>query len=443
MKMPAQPDLFGRLLKREAGSYHRWNVIPNRSVLASYSFTTQSIELSDIDSKMLQQAFEGNVALQRRVSVLLAHEVRHWLDHVGSLWGQTSLCLGYNALHARLANDPHELWRVAASRQSGRDARFERYYSTVERPAPPNGVQHWKYQLSAGVRFDHVGKLDENHPILFTRFSWTDDTPACRAPISVASLLETAAVDFEYRAEHSFLHTLAEDERQPASERLQQRFLESAYDPGLVEYSVAVHGISNLVKAKSIPEAYELSSALASVALNLTPDHFSKLQIPSGFERWGARNEAFLRNADRGYAFLALAHHAPKAPVAEVRGWLSETLDAAGLPPLDQIKKDAQEAMGRLRCDLVDGPFAEIRDRQLEVGSTLFEDHGPVFRFKEVFDRLSRLDFPLPPIFLGGDLTIVGDGAVEDWSVSPIYAQMDRMYSAYSECDEFLDACGV
>ena len=115
--------------------------------------------------------------------------------------------------------------------------------------------QHWKYHLSAGARFDHVGKIDKDHPILFTRFSWTDDTPACRAPISVASLLEPGAVDFEYRAEHAFVYTLPKNERNPASERLQRRFLESVYDPGLVEYSVAVHGISNVVKAKSIPEA--------------------------------------------------------------------------------------------------------------------------------------------------------------------------------------------
>jgi hypothetical protein len=443
MTKPAQPDLFGRLLKRETGPYHRWNVIPNRSVLASYSFTTQSIELSDIDSKMFQQALEGNVVLQRRISVLLAHEVRHWLDHIGSLWGQTSLCLGYNALHARHANNPYELWRVAASRHSGRDARFERYYSTVECTAPRNGVQHWKYMLSAVARFDHLGKIDENHPILFTRFSWTDDTSACRAPISVASLLETGAVDFEYQAEHAFLYALPAEDRNPASERLQRRFLESVYDPELVEYSVAVHGISNLVKTKSISESYELSSALASVVLNLTPEHFSKLRIPTAFEKWGARNEAFLKNADRGYAFLALAHHAPKAPVADVDNWLARTLDAAALPQLEQIKKDAREAMGQLRGDLLDGPFAAICNRHLDVGSALFEDHGPVFRFKEVFERLGCLDFPLPPILLGGDLTVAGNGVLEDWSVSPIYAQMDQMYSAYTACDEFLDACGV
>lgn len=99
--------------------------------------------------------------------------------------------------------------------------------------------------------------------------------------------------------------------------------------------------------------------------------------------------------------------------------------------------------MGQLRGDLLDGPFATIRNRHLDVGSALFEDHGPVFRFEDVFKRLAQLDFPLPPILLGGDLTVVGNGVLEDWSVSPIYAYMEQMYSAYTACDEFLDACGV
>jgi hypothetical protein len=59
--------------------------------------------------------------------------------------------------------------------------------------------------------------------------------------------------------------------------------------------------------------------------------------------------------------------------------------------------------MGQLREDLLDGPFAAIRDRNLDVGSALFEDHGAVFRFKDVLKRLARLDFPLSPILLGGD----------------------------------------
>ena len=50
---------------------------------------------------------------------------------------------------------------------------------------------------------------------------------------------------------------------------------------------------------------------------------------------------------------------------------------------------------------------------------------------------------PFVVILLGGDLTVAGNGVLEDWDVSPIYAQMDQIYSAYTACDEFLDACGV
>jgi hypothetical protein len=266
---------------------------------------------------------------------------------------------------------------------------------------------------------------------------WTELQPVERR------FLETAAVDFEFRTEGGFIATLPESERQPAFESLQHKFLNSVYEPHLVEYAVAVHAVANVVKAKSIPESYELSSALASLCLNLTAEHILQLKTPAAFEHWGGKNSAFLQNADRGYVFLALVHLAPKAPVNDVRGWLEETVKNAGLPSLAEIKSDVVCAMRGLRANHFPGRFDEFRDRQLETGLMLFEELGPILPYKQVFERLSKGDLPLPPILLGQDLTMAWNGSIEEWASSEIYSQMDEMDSTYSQFDEFLNACGI
>src|ERR1039458_19540 len=403
-------DLSRRILDLESGPYTRWNVIPNIETVATYSFNTQTIELCDIGSEEYRKSLAGDIALQRKITVLLAHEIRHWLDHVGSLWGQQLLCLGYNALNARLLNQPGELWRVIAFRQALRDNRFEQYYTTIESGSPAMGRRMWKYQMSTGARFNHSGKLSELHPILFTRFSWEDNSPACRVPMSVASLLETAAMDYELRAEQAFVSLLDPKEQREASEALQSRYLDLAYDPNLAEYSVAVHAVSNFVGPKDCPGAFQLSSILASIALNLTKDHFTTMRVPESFHTWGQRNDAFIRNGDRGYAFLVLAKSAPRVPIDNVDEWVERTLENSGLPPLKIIKKDAGREIDNLTVNVLDGPFSKLRDENLSVGRKIFEQFGPVFKFESVLKALTKSTLSLPPIILGKELEIVAGG---------------------------------
>ena len=101
-----------------------------------------------------------------------------------------------------------------------------------------------------------------------------------------------------------------------------------------------------------------------------------------------ASNDAFCANADRGYAFLVLAKHAPQVPVSDIEKWVERTLDKAGLPPLSTIKQDALTEMGKLSMDIVDGPLAAFRNAQLAIGKSLFEEFGPLFSFTPVLERL-------------------------------------------------------
>ena len=434
--------IYRQIVELESGSYGRWNVIPNVKTLATYSFTTQTIELSEFGSEEYKKALSGVPGLRKKATVLLAHEFRHWLDHIGSLWGQQMLCLGYNALNSRLRNKPEELWRIVRFRQALRDHRFEPYYTTIESTDPSDGRMHWKYQMSAGARFDHSGKMSEGNPILFTRFTWQDDTPACRVPMSVASLLETAAMFFELRAEENFLSLLDVQERPAASEALQRRYLEMMYDTELAEYSVAAHAVSNFVGPKNCPETLQLSSVLASIALNLTPEHFQRLRVPDSFRVWGKRNDSFLANMDRGYAFLALAKAAPRVPIHGLDEWIEQTLASAGLPNLHTIKADAMRSIEILGEEFVEGPLSAIRDRHRDAGLKIFAEYGPVFKFEDVFQKLGDGSIPIPPIVLGQDWFIAADGDIREWDKSPVSGHIDSLLTAYNRCSEFAEACG-
>jgi hypothetical protein len=434
---------YRQIIDLESGSYVRWNVVPNTETVATYSFTTQTIELSEFGSEDYKLAISGVPGLQKKATVLLAHEFRHWLDHVGSLWGQEMLCLGYNALNSRLRNRTEEFWRIVRFRQALRDNRFEPYYTTIESTGPHPEPRRWKYQMSTGSRFDHSGRMSEQHPILFTRFNWEDDSLACRVPISVSSLLETAAMHFELRSEESFLTLLDPRERPVASEALQRKYLDMIYDPELAEYSVAVHAVSNFVGPKNCPDAFELSSILASIALNLTESHFKRLVVPNSFRAWGERNKAFVANMDRGYAFLVLAKAAPRAPVQNIDDWVQQTLTSAGLPLLDVIKNDAIRAIEALSKDLVDGPLSSILDRHRGSGLNILAEHGPIFRFEDIFRKLVARTIPVPPIVLGQDFSIAADGEILDWDVSPIGQRIKTILSAYDQCTEFADACSI
>src|ERR1017187_1129533 len=82
-----------------------WSSFPNVSAEAADFELTQHIELYDIDEAAMEAATETEDVMARlRVWPTMLHEVRHWLDHVCTLWGQRNLVTAYNAMHSRLSD---------------------------------------------------------------------------------------------------------------------------------------------------------------------------------------------------------------------------------------------------------------------------------------------------------------------------------------------------
>jgi hypothetical protein len=423
----------------ETHSSRRWNHFPN-SVVARYFQLRTAIELSEIDSKTFMLASGSNdLAIKRKVLPVLMHELRHWFDHIGSVWGQKDLMLALDALQARMSNDPNQLWKINQYLRAAQQDRYEDYYSIIENPQPPpNYNKLWKWQLSCGARFDRDGRLDESLPILFTRFAWPDDSPACRVPFSVASLLEASAMSTEWTTEAALIMMMGKPASDTQGQVLAAKSLDYLYDPTVAEYSVAAHLVANRFKLSDPLTAFKFASYLSSVCLNLLDEHFGLLKIPDSFHPWSQRIQAFIKRRDRGFAYAVLAHHAPSPDQMKDMEWINNTLTKSGLPPLPVLQELAIKRMKKVREEAAIGPLRSHRLYLLDLGVKFVEKVG-IIPFVADFD-ISAV--PLPPVVLS-DMTVAYQGQIEPWDNSPVSQWLDQVTKLESALTEFVDACGV
>lgn len=421
----------------------QWRLFPATKTNAYYESLGQYIELSEVDSVQLQRAMnERNPRQALPVLPVLFHEARHWIDHIGTLWGARRLVLAFNAIHAREENDPNDFWRIVNYRRLVNRDGFARYYTTIEGPDPPAGVERkWAYQVTCGLRFDETGRLSGQSPILFTQYAWPNGTTACRVPFSVASLLETNAMYFETELETALAHELDPVEREIEFRMIRERRLPELYCPELGKYSTAVHLVANRMKLPVASSAYPLASALASLCLNLPEHMFDRLAIPDEFEKWGERNLAAIRCRDRGYAYLLLATHARQENINAPLEWVRATADRAGLPSLEQIRATDAEERESIRRDAVAGPHRDRFNTLFEIGTQMFETFGVIPMLRDVMDSLAQIG--LPPVFcndltwhfLGARTALHDERAIKRW--------VDKCYQYQTQFDEFMDACGL
>jgi hypothetical protein len=111
------------------------------------------------------------------------------------------------------------------------------------------------------------------------------------------------------------------------------------------------------------------------------------------------------------------------------------------LPEIAAIKADALGEMESIGNAGLPGFAEQFVASELELGRNLFREHGPLYVFENVIDALRQV--PLPPVVLGGDLSIAVDGRIETWDASAVGAGIDRILNMYAANEEFLDACGV
>ena len=429
---------------RSARELKCWNAFPNISAKAAYFGLSQHIELYDIDAPTMEAAFKADDVM-RKLSVFptILHEVRHWLDHLCTLWGQQSLVATFNAMHSRLADDESQFWHIIEYRRATQRDRFESYFTTInDRTPPTTGNLIWKRAFSCGFGFDEHGRLNERRPIVFTRFQWEDERLACRVPFSVASLLESNAVNYDIQMEQSLLSALPPGVQSVETLERDREHFRRLYDPELAVYSVAAHLVAIQFGLTDMTRTYMLTSYLASLSLNLPDLWFSRLKIPNDFEPWGTRTKTLIDARDRGFAFLVLTTNAPPLRLEQpLKHWLDAVLEASNLPSMAQLEIDALDQMHQIGASALAGIRGSILEDMLATGRHLFTQLGPTLPLEGFLTKFPTLE--LPPFILS-DLNMAFPGRqtgkrnpamVEGWIIET--QQLQRRF------EEFAAACGI
>ncbi len=428
--------------KADLSPNNPWKVFPATKTLAYYHPSAQFIELSEIDSTQFQSALTNRDPKECiTVLPLLFHELRHWIDHVATVWGREQLVRMFNAIHAHLANDPEKFHHIVDYRRWQDRDHFAEYYSTIENDRTAGPEDNWIYQHSCGMRFDLRGRLDATSPIFFTGYFWSTGDKACRVPFSVAALLESSAMHFELAAQNIFAAQLNDGERQVEFTQIQSKWRQSLYTPTLGKYSTAVHLIANRLDLIAANHAYPLASALASVCLNLTDGTFDSLVIPDEFAPWGDRNTAAIKRRDRGYAYLVIAFHATSEHIDNPRQWVDEAVQTAGLPSLEELEKTARNALDEVSSAATEGPFSDRLNTIVAAGNETFDAVGITPTVATTLGALGNLK--LPPIICS-DLQWNQFG--KHWLINDpeeAEAWWNQWYMTESQFTEFIQACGI
>lgn len=355
------------------------SVFPNScEAVAEFRPHSGTIHLHEIDGAELLQMISGSPKMEvaRPLSVI-SHEMTHWMDFVGTVWGQEYLIDLYNGYEAALngANfQEQNLWKVVQLYDNDRRIMFPNYYRFVlPEDAPHNPKRPWSIEFSCGQEFGPDGRLDPTRPIFFIVFgSNLDQKRIARQPLSVGTLLETIAVWSELINGTTILSSIQDHgESLVELELWSSEHSNTLYDARMTEYTAPVHLLSVRAKIKDAMLSYRVGAVLSSICLNLSTNHFQKLRIPDEFVDFGAeRIEAFRLAKNRGFAFACIAFLGPDySTVADPEEWLDEALRAAGLPNVGLINETAFEELEKSRHALnVRWPLDRARDYLLDIG---------------------------------------------------------------------------
>jgi hypothetical protein len=217
---------------------------PNVGLAGHYDPFTQVVVLDSIEEKHLNLIRDtDDYTTKKSYLPLLMHEIRHWFDHISTVWGRQQIVAMYNAMNARKNDKPQEFHRIPAAMRGMTLDAFPRYFSTV---SPDEAVRRdrrkWLYQMTSGQRFSYEGHLLPNRPILFTRFATQSNEDACRCPFSIDSLLETGSVRDEIAMTTALISQLPDDAKLIEEKQFKEATINRLYNPELVKYSVAAHG---------------------------------------------------------------------------------------------------------------------------------------------------------------------------------------------------------
>jgi hypothetical protein len=377
---------------------------------------------------------------------------------VGTLWGQRLLVDYFNAIHARLGDDPEQFYLIKSYKDKAATTGFDDYYTTVHPGASSGGVGTWSQRMTIGKRFTHTGHPSPDLRIMFVRFSTIDGLEVARCPLSVAALLEAGAVYEETNAAKRLAFEMKNSGRPlsaPESAEIRKN-LDLFYEPKLMKYSAAAHLVARETGRLNSIDALSIAATISALSLNLPSEYYSKLSFvegrfaeePNSDEAKRARADYELLKAEKypAVAFRTLLYYL--APGFRTDLTLPERLlSNAGLPSLVEIEQACRDEMRMLPDNLHGGEFFEYATKLLSLGGEIFEERGVLGLELSPLDAL-RNQRLLPPIFLADG------GSMFQRAGDPLLASLARRVDVLKkgigdrpgvleQMAEFCSVCGV
>jgi hypothetical protein len=423
-------------LQERDSTLRRWNCFPNIDVKAAYLPLEQVVNLGAIGAQQFDDCF-ANDAWADRIEVLpvLMHEVRHWFDHIGTVWGQSMLVKAFNAMNAREEDNPTlfseivSFWRAQSRDQS------EDYFFVVTDDAPSD-TPRWIQQFSKGNRFDERGRIRKDRPLMFANFYWEDGRKACRTPLSILSLLETNAMFYELETESQIIAGIPDGEREiERGLRTRQRAKDLA-NPYLAQYSAVAHLVANALDLYEPLATYTQASRLAALCLNLPGRLFAKIKVAPRFAEFRT-SMTYMRVArDPVFAFLCILYADEERGDVSGVDWLTNRIQKAGLPPVESIRVETETQMAQIAKNLRAGPFSKRADSLLELGRSVFGASGLLHA------KIIPLDDANAPIVILRNRKIrkaTGSSNVDSEAAN----WPDISFRLMNQMEEFISVCGT
>ncbi|NJL22057.1 MAG: hypothetical protein HC895_16585 [Leptolyngbyaceae cyanobacterium SM1_3_5] len=428
------------------GSYHDFSQLVFLDYLDEESFLQllQSFQSNTEGDRNAQKAaLQANYESMARFYSTCVHEFTHWLDHTSTLWGQKQLVLIYNAINAWTNQNEQEFYRIAIANSERQRARLAIYYTEKYKTDQQQAsVTRWQYEYGSGLEFGIDGRPRADRPFVFTIFSNSRSERIIRVPFSMFALTEANATYAELKVKSQSLTLLDENFRLVGQRRLEQEIQQNLYNSELAIYSVATHCLANSVEIDECFRAYEFSSALATLCLNLSQNVFYSLSVPDEFNVWGDRVHALQELVDPGFAFFVIAKQAPKVKnEVSIEQWLEEALSNAKLPNLETIKSSAVAQMRELDSEILEGDHADQLRSLLSVGRANFVQRGIWGQNVLSMETLNKTSIMLPPIVLGdGYITPVVATTIPT-SSQALQQWIEQTAKIEVSIDKFIRAC--
>ena len=424
------------------------SIFPNTSTEAAFSPHSQTIHLNKITPEQIRDGLKAGDLIQIRQPLqTIFHEMTHWADLIGTLWGREHLVRIYNAIYAaELQSEGSEsaYWMMLDLHDADRRISYPKYYKMIAKDATGDPSSPWTIERTSGIEFNGTGFQDPTWPIFFVKFGdRLTGRPVARQPLSTSALIETNAIWSELITGTEIVSGM--DPHLAAVERRlwQDQLLRNAYHPELTEYSAPAHMLSVQTASKDIMATYHAAALFNQIALNLPKELFEKIRHPESFEVFGDRNGHFRNRSNRGYVFAVLCYAAGPFPdsISEMSDWLDAALQQANLPRRDDIMDLAQQKLSHAGTMLIASDYSDAAAYLLETGEKWFKQRVSWKDPGLPFGRIYESKLPVPLIFdENGSLFAISPNSIDKSRFDPIKL-FDAEWMLLKRKENFLSAC--